>query len=118
MGMEGAQDRRIEDTDKAREMAEWSDTAHTEGDKRGASAAEIQAGVIYDTKKEIEGLSMDELKAKYKEASEIEEDYLKKYDNVNGDVAYMQLAQRRAVIEKLLVISRKPHRGPLNPRNL
>lgn len=119
MSMEGYL--RENDPKRAETMADFSNSQHTEAAEmraeghegeasrleREAYKAEMQAGALHDAEQEAQGLSLEEMRQKYEEASAAENDYAKsnldagnrEYTN---DVTYIQLAQRRAVLEKTL----------------
>jgi len=112
---------RENDPARAEAMAEWSDPQHTQAVEmrekgfdneatrleREAYTAEMQAGARYDVEKEMEGLSVEELRQKFQEAAAEENKYAKSNLDAGNkdylkDTTYIQLAQRRAVLQKAL----------------
>jgi hypothetical protein len=116
MGTEGYM--RENDPERAHAMADFSKDQHVEAQERKAEfpdeakrlereayKAEMQAGAQYDAQKEIEGLGLEDLRVKFREAADAENAYAKSNLDAGNmeytkDVAYLQLATRRGVLEK------------------
>lgn len=97
-------------TNQHSQAAEMKSAGHEDEAKRlegEAYKAEMQGAAQYDAGREVEGASIEELRIKLQEAAGAENDYVAanlKYGNKDyvNDVVYIQLAQRRAIIEKTL----------------